>query len=87
MRLTAMATPTEFELLDVNGNFNGPLTIEFLGAGIYDSGTEVNDGQGALFSPVGGTASDEGRIVGIPDYRDSKLQNQHLLECSYHCWD
>ncbi len=41
MRLTAMATPTEFELLDVNGNFNGPLTIEFLGAGIYDSGTEV----------------------------------------------
>ena len=52
-----------YELFDENGNFNGPLTIEIFGSDIYDSGTEVNDGQGAAFSATGGVSTDENGVV------------------------
>ena len=35
--------PTEYELFDAAGNFNGPLTILVLGQDVFDAGTEAND--------------------------------------------
>ena len=35
--------PTEYELFDASGNFNGPVTILVLGQDVYDAGTEAND--------------------------------------------
>lgn len=55
--------PLAIEVFDAAGNFVGPQTFVFNGASIYDSGTEVNDGQGAPFSTNGGTSSDEGGTV------------------------
>ena len=48
-----------YEVFDMDGNLAGPLTIEIRGSGIYDSGTELNNGQGAAFSAIGGDATDE----------------------------
>ena len=55
--------PFAHEVFAANGSFNGPITVRIYGADIYDAGTEVNDGQGAAFSAVGGTATDEGGVV------------------------
>ena len=56
--------PLAYELFDVNGIFNGPLTIDIVGSDIYDAGTEVNDGLGAPFSTNGGMSTDEDGVVG-----------------------
>jgi len=50
--------PLAFELFDADGNFNGTQTIDITAANIYDSGTELNNGLGAVFSANGGTATD-----------------------------
>ena len=49
---------TAIEVLDASGNFSfaGPLDIGL--ANLWDSGTELNDGQGAAFSANGGTSTD-----------------------------
>ncbi len=65
--------PTQYELFDINGDFNGPLTIDILGEDIYDAGTEVNDGQGAAFSAVGGTSTDEAGTVALHPGLDNFL--------------
>ena len=45
--------PFAYELFDADGNFTGPITIDIFGSDIYDSGTEVNDGQGAAGFSLG----------------------------------
>ena len=45
--------PTAYELFDENGDFTGPVTIEITAADLYDSGTEVNDAQGAAGFSLG----------------------------------
>ncbi|MEM9410741.1 MAG: spondin domain-containing protein [Planctomycetota bacterium] len=57
--------PTAYEVLDALGNVNDTIVIDLFAGDIYDSGTEVNDGQGAAFSAVGGTATDENGVVGL----------------------
>ena len=66
--------PFAYELFDADGNFTGPVTIEIFASDIYDSGTEVNDGQGAAgfslgLNGDGGTSTDDTEsTVGIhPD--------------------
>ena len=54
------------ELFDMNGNFNGPVTINIFGANVWDNGSEVNDWMdGAAFiqgvDATGGT--DENGVV------------------------
>ena len=47
-----------YEVFDADGNPTGDIVIDILASDIYDSGTEVNDGQGAAgfsLGPVGGT--------------------------------
>ena len=56
--------PLAFEIFDAAGNFTGPLTIDVFASDIYDSGTEVNDGQGAAgfslgLNGDGGTSTDD----------------------------
>ena len=56
--------PLAYELFDAEGNFNGDVTIDIYGSDIYDSGTEVNDGQGAAgfslgLNGDGGTSTDD----------------------------
>lgn len=50
--------PTETELFDLAGAFNGPIIINIFGDDIYDAGSEENDGLGAAFSTTGGDATD-----------------------------
>ncbi|MFK7769828.1 MAG: spondin domain-containing protein [Mariniblastus sp.] len=46
------------EVLDAGGNFVFGSPLEFTFAELWDSGTELNDGQGAAFSANGGTSTD-----------------------------
>ncbi|MCG8337954.1 MAG: spondin domain-containing protein [Proteobacteria bacterium] len=57
--------PMAYEIFDATGVFAGPLEILVLGNEIWDAGTEVNDGQGAAFSALGGTSTDEAVPIGI----------------------
>ena len=57
--------PMAYEIFDATGVFAGPLEILVLGNEIWDAGTEVNDGQGAAFSALGGTSTDEAAPIGI----------------------
>ncbi len=52
-----------FEIFDGAGNYNGDFSFVVLGAGLYDAGTEVNDGMGAAFSANGGTSTSEALSV------------------------
>ncbi|MEL7473290.1 MAG: spondin domain-containing protein [Planctomycetota bacterium] len=47
---------------DIN-DASGTFTIQVFGSDLYDAGTEVNDANGAAFSALGGTSSDEGGVV------------------------
>ena len=53
--------PDSYQLFDAEGNFTGPIVIDIFGEDIYDSGTEVNTGQGAAGFSQGfdGTGSGE----------------------------
>ena len=56
--------PLAYELFDAEGNFTGRVTIDIFASDIYDSGTEVNDGQGAAgfslgLNGDGGTSTDD----------------------------
>ena len=64
---------TAYELFDINGNFNGTLTINLFGADLWDAGTEVNDGLGAPFSTNGGMSTDEGGVVAVHPGLDNFL--------------
>lgn len=68
--------PLAHQLFDGNGIFNGPLTIDIIGGDIYDSGTEVNDGQGAAFSATGGTSTEEGGVVALHPGLENFLNTQ-----------
>lgn len=50
------------EIFDANGNFLG-LDLSIFGSDVYDSGTEENNGMGAAFSPLGGTATDTAELI------------------------
>ncbi|WP_425093283.1 spondin domain-containing protein [Tropicimonas sp. S265A] len=52
------ANPLAYELFDANGEFTNLATILVDGDDVWDGGTEENDGLGAAFSAVGGTATD-----------------------------
>ena len=56
---------TAYEILDSNGDFTGELVIDLGFGNVWDSGTEVNDGQGAAFSTAGGTSTDENGVVNL----------------------
>ena len=56
---------TAFEILDANGDYVGDQVIELGFNNVWDSGTEVNDGQGAAFSTEGGTSTDENGVVNL----------------------
>ena len=45
--------PLAYRIFDENGNFTGDVEITIYGQDIYDSGTEVNDGQGAAGFSLG----------------------------------
>ncbi len=57
--------PMAYEIFDATGVFAGPLDILVLGNEIWDAGTEVNDGQGAAFSALGGTSTDEMASISV----------------------
>lgn len=57
--------PTAYEIFDMTGAFTGPLEILVLGSGVWDAGTELNDGLGAAFSTLGGTSTDEMALIGV----------------------
>ena len=72
------AEPDAYQLFDDDGTFTGPVTIELLASDIYDSGTEVNDGQGAAGFSLGldgdgGTSTDdtESTVAIHPDLLDN----------------
>ena len=55
-----------YELFDADGNFNGDVVIDIFAEDLYDSGTEVNDAQGAAGFSLGfegdadgGTSTDD----------------------------
>jgi hypothetical protein len=53
--------PMAHRIFNDAGEINDPsgtYTIQVFGSGVYDSGTELNDGMGAAFSTLGGTATD-----------------------------
>lgn len=52
------ASPTQYELFDINGKFKGYQEINLFGSSIWDAGTEENDLMGAPFSPIGGFSTD-----------------------------
>ena len=58
--------PFAYELFDADGNFNGEVVIDIFAEDLYDSGTEVNDAQGAAGFSLGfegdadgGTSTDD----------------------------
>ena len=57
--------PMAYEIFDATGVFADPLEILVLGNEIWDAGTEVNDGQGAAFSALGGTSTDETALISV----------------------
>ena len=57
--------PLAHRIFNADGTFAGPVTIDVLSEGIYDSGTELNNGMGAAFSAIGGTETDEGGTVSL----------------------
>ena len=57
---------TAYEIFDIAGNFNGPVTIDIFSASdVWDAGTEANDGLGAPFSANGGSDTAESLLVRI----------------------
>ncbi len=59
----ANGNPMAHEIFDAGGNFTGPVVIDIFGRGVNDNGTEANDGLGAAFSTLGGTATDTSEVV------------------------
>ncbi len=55
---------TAYEIFDDIGNFTGVDILVFAGE-IWDAGTELNDGQGAAFSALGGTSTDEKEAIAL----------------------
>lgn len=68
--------PMGYAIFNADGTFSGPLTIDIMGSGLYDAGTEVNSGTGAAFSALGGTGLDEGGTVTMPVNLDNFLNTQ-----------
>lgn len=55
--------PMAYEIFDASGNSTGPLTIQVFGSGLWDAGTEVDNGQGAPFSTIGGMRTDQNGTI------------------------
>lgn len=55
--------PMAYRLFDASGVFTGLHQITVLGSQVWDSGTEVNNLNGAPFSGLGGTATDTTGVV------------------------
>ena len=54
-------SPTQYQVFTPSGDINDPsgtFTIQIFGDDVLDAGTEANDGLGAAFSTLGGTATD-----------------------------
>ncbi len=69
----ANLNPRAIELFDRFGNFTGTRTFTLYGHDIWDSGTEVNDPNGAAaFSTEGGVSTDENGVIhrhtGLDDF-------------------
>ena len=58
--------PAAYQLFDENGAFTGPVTIDIIGSEIYDSGTEVNTGQGAAGFSLGFDGQGSGESTDDP---------------------
>ncbi len=79
--------PTASQLFDGSGNFLGPLVINVFGQGIYDGGTEVNNGLGAAFSANGGSATDEALPIavhaGLDNFIGTGTANSETILAAY----
>ncbi|MCA9167546.1 MAG: spondin domain-containing protein [Planctomycetales bacterium] len=67
--------PMGYEVFNADGSFAGPITIDIMGNGLYDAGTEVSNAMGAAFSALGGTSSDEGGVVNMSVNLDNFLNS------------
>ncbi len=52
------ASPSQFDLFDINGLFKTGFQVDLKGSDIWDAGTEENNGLGAAFTTLGGTSTD-----------------------------
>ena len=59
--------PFAYEVFDENGNPTGDIEITIYGQDIYDSGTEVNDAQGAAGFSLGPNGDDGGESTDDPE--------------------
>ena len=55
-----------FQIFDADGNFTGPITIDFYGEDLYDSGTEVNTASGAAGFSLGFDGEGSGESTDDP---------------------
>lgn len=60
-------SPTQYQVFTPSGDINDPsgtFTIQIFGSDLYDSGTELNNGLGAPFTDLVGTATDTSDGIG-----------------------
>lgn len=61
------ANPMQYQVFDASGNINDPsgvFTIQVFASNFWDSGTELNNGQGAAFSTIGGSPTNTSDGIG-----------------------
>lgn len=58
---------TAYRLFDAAGNFTNLGAINIYASNIYNAGTEVDNGEGAAFSALGGVGTDENGVIGAID--------------------
>ncbi|MCA9241909.1 MAG: spondin domain-containing protein [Planctomycetales bacterium] len=59
--------PLQYQVFDASGAINDPsgvFTIQVFAANFWDAGTELNNGQGAAFSTIGGSPTDTNDGIG-----------------------